>query len=1464
MKKIFLFLLVVISVSLNASTLYWVGGTGNWSDNTHWSTTSGGSSCLCVPTTADNVVFDVSSFTGNGQSVIINAQAYCKDMTWISGVARPALAGSSPLDIYGSLTLSQNMEVLYTGAINFKSNNGNSTITTAGKIIRSNLYFDGAGSWTLQDSLRTYNTGTSIELKQGDLNTNGKYIYAYQFKSDNSNGIKSLSLGNSTIVLTSTYYNPYAWQSTTSNMSFDAGTSRIILNGSSGSSFSGAGLTYYDVDFNNTIGTANLYGGNSTFHNVSFTGDGSISGSNTFNDLTFAQSKSYTLSGNTTQTIIGSFTSNGTCAIPAFIDGGNGTSHATLNKTSGSVTTNFVRMNNVYATGGATFTANNVTDFGNNNGWILNTAASQTLYWIGNGGNWTDAFHWSTISGGLSSGCIPTPYDNVVFDVSSFTGNGQSVIINAQAYCKDMTWISGVARPALAGSSPLDIYGSLTLSQNMEVLYTGAINFKSNNGNSTITTAGKIIRSNLYFDGAGSWTLQDSLRTYNTGTSIELKQGDLNTNGKYIYAYQFKSDNSNGIKSLSLGNSTIVLTSTYYNPYAWQSTTSNMSFDAGTSRIILNGSSGSSFSGAGLTYYDVDFNNTIGTANLYGGNSTFHNVSFTGDGSISGNNSFNNVSFAGNGTISGSNTFNNLALAPGKTYSFGSSATQTIIGNLYATGTQSSNVTIKSTSNGNDATISKGSGIVCLEYVTVKDITAIGGAQYFASVGSVDNGNNTGWSFAPCPSQVNTSRLDFITPNTGGNIGEVTVNVFGIFPSNSILKFTKTGESDIVFVDSLTANINTTRLRATTNLIGKGLGSWNVIVEVPGDTIMQLIGGFTIVIGVPPVIQTELIGSAAVRTNVWQTFSISYTNTGNVNATGVPIWLAFPSSAKIEILSALYDFPLFLGADTVSGVFAIDSLDGQPSTTDSLMGFLVTLIPPQGTGTINFRLKSTSSGSLDLFSWATKPLYASPLNPGIAACIDDVSSTIIGFIPGVGCAYDFLRLAIDPAISVALNNNNPEGILVDFGQSLAMTAIGCVPIAGTAGKIIEVAHNISSLVVSGADIYGSCSPFFQPNSKNQTHLQSVTSIDPNDKVGPIGAGSQAYHAINRSIPYQIRYENADSATAPVQVLTVIDSINGSMFDLSTFEFGFITIGDTSISVPPGQKSLIYDYLIQSVNILVRIEAEFNQQTGIVSWFFTSLDPITEQPVINPLSGFLPPNVNVPQGEGSVFFTIKPRATLNQNAVFANKAYIIFDNNSAIVTNTWSNTVDKIPPISDVTSLIPLQVDTNFPVSWSGSDVGSGLRHFSIYYSKNGGSFSPWLINTETTSGIFTGQRDTTYSFFSVAVDSAGNIETAPSSPDATTKVLLTGIALIEEVSNLQIFPNPNSGNFNLTIESNNVVKLEVSCLNLIGKKMYFKDYGSFNGSFKTELNLSNLAQGIYLLQVRANGKSIYRKVTITK
>ena len=111
---------------------------------------------------------------------------------------------------------------------------------------------------------------------------------------------------------------------------------------------------------------------------------------------------------------------------------------------------------------------------------------------------------------------------------------------------------------------------------------------------------------------------------------------------------------------------------------------------------------------------------------------------------------------AGTITISGSNTFDTLTnnVAPSG-FKFTAGTTQTVT-NFTANGggTGVDLFTLTSTTPGAQYSISKASGTVSVQYLSIRDCDATGGADWYAGALSTDVGNNTGWIFTapPAPS----------------------------------------------------------------------------------------------------------------------------------------------------------------------------------------------------------------------------------------------------------------------------------------------------------------------------------------------------------------------------------------------------------------------------------------------------------------------------------------------------------------------------------------------------------------------------------------------------------------------------------------------------------------------------------------------------------------------------------------
>jgi dipeptidyl aminopeptidase/acylaminoacyl peptidase len=105
---------------------------------------------------------------------------------------------------------------------------------------------------------------------------------------------------------------------------------------------------------------------------------------------------------------------------------------------------------------------------------------------------------------------------------------------------------------------------------------------------------------------------------------------------------------------------------------------------------------------------------------------------------------------------------------------------------------------------------------------------------------------------------------------------------------------------------------------------------------------------------------------------------------------------------------------------------------------------------------------------------------------------------------------------------------------------------------------------------------------------------------------------------------------------------------------------------------------------------------------------------------------------------------------------------------------WQTT-DVSAPSSQVTTL-PAWSEATFPVHWSGTDVGlAGIKSYDVQVRDGvSGTWTDWLLDTEQTSGSFTGQNGHTYYFRSRALDYAYNLEPySEGDGDASTTVDVT-------------------------------------------------------------------------------------------
>ena len=262
------------------------------------------------------------------------------------------------------------------------------------------------------------------------------------------------------------------------------------------------------------------------------------------------------------------------------------------------------------------------------------------------------------------------------------------------------------------------IYGSLTLASGMTLIAgTNPITFAATSGTKTITTALKTIDFPITFNGVGgTWQLIDALTIGSTRT-LTLNNGTLNLNGQTL-TVGTAFTTSSGTKNLTFNGGTLVCpaaSTTAFNNFVPTGFTTTAG--TGTGYIQMTGATAKTFVGGGSTYNCV--------------------LQQAGAGAL---------------TITGSNSFFDLqATVAGQPSSIlFTAATTTTLTNFTLSGTAGNLVTIGSVTAASH-TLSKSSGTVDVNYLSISRSTAQGGATWRAYTvnGNVDGGNNLGWKFAP-------------------------------------------------------------------------------------------------------------------------------------------------------------------------------------------------------------------------------------------------------------------------------------------------------------------------------------------------------------------------------------------------------------------------------------------------------------------------------------------------------------------------------------------------------------------------------------------------------------------------------------------------------------------------------------------------------------------------------------------
>ncbi|MBK8658100.1 MAG: PKD domain-containing protein [Bacteroidetes bacterium] len=511
-----------------------------------------------------------------------------------------------------------------------------------------------------------------------------------------------------------------------------------------------------------------------------------------------------------------------------------------------------------------------------------------------------------------------------------------------------------------------------------------------------------------------------------------------------------------------------------------------------------------------------------------------------------------------------------------------------------------------------------------------------------------------------------------------------TVVIKGGFPfTTAAVQFIKGAAT---LTPEVVAVIDSSTIQANFLFHNEALGLYDVVVSSAGfaDTLQNGVELVPEDIRLP---QVQVIGEPRVVINVFYSYQVAVSNPGNVNQYGVPVYIGTnPKTVLNDVWNHIIrDSINVLMTAALGGDFVL-AFDSTTNDSALIGAFLIPVVPANSSEIIEFRMKTTSLGDRLLYAKVGEPIFDSAqlVDLGLRtscdfladpmACLLDAAGEIPTPITSCGAAALSLGCAIGNGVNDIAGTRNRKGLrdkyVVDvfnllsdiagvatcsggpfspkdkindflikfFGQGLNAAA------AKLSGSSVSIPTGFTPLDVN---IPGSCidvlSKPFSEIMESNFFFKSASSLDPNDKTGPVGFTPENYINDKNRMHYRIRFENVDTATAPARV-EVTDTLDASFFDLSTLRFTGFGFADTAYFLTNATGTYAQEIdLRPAKNTIVRIEAVLDTQSHVITWSFTSLNPVTKEVVTTINDGFLNPNVTSPEGEGYVSYSIMPKA-----------------------------------------------------------------------------------------------------------------------------------------------------------------------------------------------------------------------------
>jgi PKD repeat protein len=143
----------------------------------------------------------------------------------------------------------------------------------------------------------------------------------------------------------------------------------------------------------------------------------------------------------------------------------------------------------------------------------------------------------------------------------------------------------------------------------------------------------------------------------------------------------------------------------------------------------------------------------------------------------------------------------------------------------------------------------------------------------------------------------------------------------------------------------------------------------------------------------------------------------------------------------------------------------------------------------------------------------------------------------------------------------------------------------------------------------------------------------------------------------------------------------------------------------------------------------------------------------------------------------------------------------------------------------------------------------------------------YLQNTSSTSQMPVYEFDTNGVYnLCLTITTMGGLCTSTTC-DSVNFSMMQGQTAVEEVSafeSLKLYPNPVSDRLTVNLISNTNGNLSIRLVNMMGQTLSYENITIFNGAINHSLDVSEIANGVYSVEVVLNREKQHQRVVISR